>query len=100
MEIEMMGDRILVKPLEDVDMTKSGIILVESARKKSQEGDVIAVGPGKISDYGIPITMNIKIGDRIIFTSYAGTDIKIGEDKFIIIQKDDVIARTKQGVDA
>lgn len=87
-----LRDKLLVKRLEAADVTKGGIVLPESAKEKPKEGEVIAVGPGKVLDDGSRGTMTVKKGDRILFTSYAGTEIKMDGEEYLIMGEDDVLA--------
>lgn len=90
-----LRDRILVKRLEAADVTKGGIVLPESAKEKPKEGEVIAVGEGKVLDDGSRGSMTVKKKDRILFTSYAGTEIKIDGEEYLIMGEDDVLAIVK-----
>ena len=92
MAVKPLGDKILVKRLEAQEITKGGIVLPDSAKEKPKEGKVVEVGPGKITDDGSRGTMQLKKGDRILFTSYAGTEIKVDGEEFLIMAEDDVLA--------
>ena len=92
MNITPLGDRILVKRLEAEEKTKGGIILPETAKEKPQEGKIEAVGAGKINDDGKVIPLSLKKGDRIIFTSYAGTEVKSSGEEYLLMREDDVLA--------
>ena len=92
MAVKPLGDKILVKRLEAQEVTKGGIVLPDSAKEKPKEGKVVAVGPGKITDDGARGEMQLKKGDRILFTSYAGTEIKVDGEEFLIMSEDDVLA--------
>ncbi len=92
MAVKPLGDKILVKRLEAEEVTKGGIVLPDSAKEKPKEGRVIEVGPGKVLDDGSRSAMQIKKNDRILFTSYAGTEIKIDGKEFLIMSEDDVLA--------
>ncbi len=91
MKIRPLQDRIIVKRLEEEEMTKGGIIIPDSAKEKPSEGLVIAVGKGKISENGTQLPLDVKKNDRILFGKYAGTDIKIEGDEFLIMREDDVL---------
>lgn len=95
MKITPLGDRILVKRLEAEEKTKGGIILPETAKEKPQEGKVEAVGTGKINDDGKVIPLTLKKGDRIIFTSYAGTEVKSAGEDYLLMREDDVLAKVE-----
>jgi len=88
-----MGDRVVVRPLEREEVTKSGIVLPDTAKEKPQEGEVIAVGPGRTTDEGKRINMELAKGDRVIFAKYAGTEIKLDETEYLILRESDVLAK-------
>ena len=92
MAVKPLGDKILVKRLEAQEVTKGGIVLPDSAKEKPKEGKVVEVGPGKVLDDGTRGSMQIKKGDRILFTSYAGTEIKVDGEEYLIMSEDDVLA--------
>ncbi len=92
MAVKPLADKILVKRLEAEEVTKGGIVLPDSAKEKPKEGRVVEVGPGKVMEDGNRSTMQIKKGDRILFTSYAGTEIKIDGEEYLIMSEDDVLA--------
>ena len=91
MKIRPLQDRILVSRLEGEDTTKGGIIIPDSAKEKPSEGLVIAVGKGKVGENGKPIPLDVKKNDRILFSKYAGTDIKIDGEEYLIMREDDVL---------
>jgi len=92
-KLEPMGDRVLIKPIEREEKTKSGIVLPDTAKEKPQEGEVIAVGPGKLSDDGKRLPMDIKKGDTVIYAKYAGTEVKVEEEDLMILRESDILAR-------
>ncbi len=92
MAVKPLGDKILVKRLEAEEVTKGGIVLPDSAKEKPKEGKVIEVGPGKVLDDGTRGSLQVKKGDRILFTSYAGTEIKIDNEEYLVMGEDDVLA--------
>ncbi|MDR3211171.1 MAG: co-chaperone GroES [Planctomycetota bacterium] len=92
MAVKPLSDKILVKRLEAQEVTKGGIVLPDSAKEKPKEGKVIEVGPGKVTDDGTRSQLQLKKGNRILFTSYAGTEIKIDGEDFLIMSEDDVLA--------
>jgi chaperonin GroES len=92
MVVVPLRDKILVKRLEAQDVTRGGIVLPESAKEKPKEGRVEAVGDGKVLDDGSRSKMSVKKGDRIIFASYAGNEIKIDGDEYLIMNEDEVLA--------
>ena len=92
MKIRPLQDRILVKRVDEEETTSGGIIIPDSAKEKPQEGQVVAVGPGKTLDNGNVAEPNVKAGDRILFSKYAGTDVNVDGDDHIIIREDDILA--------
>ncbi len=92
-KLQPLADRVLVKPIEQEVKTKSGIYLPDTAKEKPQEGKVLAVGPGKVSEDGKLIPMNLKVGDVIIYSKYGGTEIKVDDDELIILRESDVLAK-------
>jgi chaperonin GroES len=92
-KLQPLADRILVKPIEKEEMTKSGIYLPDTAKEKPQEGEVIAVGPGKMSEDGKRIAMDIKVGDTVIYAKYGGTEIKVDDEELIILRESDILAK-------
>lgn len=91
MKIRPLNDRILVKRLEEEEKTKGGIIIPDSAKEKPAEGKVVAVGQGKHNDKGDLIPMQLKEGDRILFSKYGGTDVKLDGEDYLIMREDDVL---------
>ena len=92
-KLEPLADRLVVKPIEREEVTKSGIVLPDTARERPQEGKVIAVGPGRLSDDGKRIAMEVKVGDRVVYTKYGGTEIKIEEEELVILRESDILAK-------
>lgn len=92
-KLEPLADRLVVRPIEKEDVTKGGIILPDTVKEKPQEGEVLAVGPGRMSDDGDRISMDVKTGDIIIYAKYGGTEIKIDEEELIILRESDVLAK-------
>src|SRR3989304_2342001 len=91
MKIRPLHDRILVKRLEEDEKTKGGIIIPDSAKEKPMEGEAIAVGPGRLGDDGKRIPMDVKAGDRILYSKYGGTDIKIEGVEHLILREEDIL---------
>ncbi len=91
MKIRPLNDRILVKRLEEEETTKGGIIIPDSAKEKPAEGEVISVGPGRKNDKGDIIAMQLKAGDRVLFSKYGGTDVKLDGEDYLIMREDDVL---------
>lgn len=96
MKIRPLNDRILVKRLEEEEKTKGGIIIPDTAKERPQEGEVIAVGNGKVLEDGKRIPLDVKVGDKIIFSKYAGTEVKIEGEEHLIIREDDVLGIIEQ----
>jgi chaperonin GroES len=92
MKVKPLGDRVLVKRLEAEKQTKGGIIIPDTAKEKPREGKVISVGDGKVDDNGKRIPLAVKANDKVLFSSYAGTDIKIEGEEFLIMKEEDVLA--------
>ena len=92
MKVRPLNDRILVKRLEEEEMTKGGIIIPDSAKEKPAEGEVIAVGKGKMNDKGDRMKMDVKVGDRVLFSKYGGTDVKLDGVDHLIMREDDILA--------
>ena len=88
-----IADRIVILPLEREQTTKGGIYLPDTAREKPQKGEVIAVGPGRVSDDGTRIPMELAVGDRVIYSRYAGTEYKDGDEEYLILRDSDVLAK-------
>lgn len=91
--ITPLGDRVVVRPLEREEVTKSGIVLPDTAKEKPQEGEVIAAGPGRLADDGKRIAMELKKGDKVIFAKYAGTELKIEDTEYLILRESDILAK-------
>lgn len=91
-KLRPLGDKILVKRLEAESKTKSGIVLPDAAKEKPKRGTVLAVGEGRRNDKGERVALTVKKGDEVIFTSYAGTDVKIEGEELMIMSEDDVLA--------
>ncbi len=92
MNIRPLHDRILVKRLEEKEMTKGGIIIPDTAKEKPVEGEIIAVGKGKVNEKGEVRPLDVKVGDKILFGKYAGTEIKIEGVEYLMMREDDILA--------
>lgn len=90
--IKPLGDRVVVKALPQEEKTKSGIVLPDTAKEKPQQGEVIAVGPGRLLENGQRATIDLKAGDKVFFSKYAGNEVKIEEDEFLILREMDILA--------
>lgn len=91
MKIRPLNDRILVKRLEGEERTAGGIIIPDSAKEKPAEGEVVAVGPGKLNDAGERVAMDVAVGDRVLFSKYGGTEVKLDGEDFLIMREDDIL---------
>ncbi len=92
-KLQPLADRVLVKPTEKEEKTKSGIYIPDTAKEKPQEGEVMAVGPGKLDENGKRIPMDLKVGDRVIYAKYGGTEIKVDDEELIILRESDILAK-------
>ncbi|TMD51171.1 MAG: co-chaperone GroES [Chloroflexi bacterium] len=92
MNLRPLGDRVVVKPVEREEKTKSGIVLPDTAKEKPQEGIVEAVGTGRLLDNGTKVPMELKVGDKILYAKYAGNEFKVDETEYLIISEKDVLA--------
>src|SRR5438046_2977849 len=92
MKIRPLHDRILVERLEEQEVKKGGIIIPDTAKEKPQEGKVIAVGTGKVTDEGKRIGLDVKVGDRILFGKYSGSEVKVDDREYVIFREEDVLA--------
>jgi len=95
MAIQPLGDRVLIRPLEAQEKTKGGIVLPDTAKEKPQEGKVIAVGKGRVSEDGKLIPLEVKAGDKVLYGKYSGTEITIEGDEYLIVKDDDILAIVK-----
>jgi len=92
MTVKPLADRVLVKPVEREEMTKSGIVLPDTAREKPQEGIVEAVGPGRVLDSGQTVPVSVEVGDRVLYAKYAGNEFKLGDVEYLLVSERDVLA--------
>ena len=92
MNLKPLGDRVIIKVLEKEDKTTSGIVLPDKAKEKPQEGEVKAVGTGRILDDGTRVQMDVKVGDKVVFSKYAGSEIKLDGEEYLILRQDDILA--------
>jgi len=96
MKVVPLGDKVLVKRLDSEEKTAGGIILPDTAKEKPKEGKVVAVGDGKVMDDGKRVALQVKKGDRIIFSSYAGNEVKIDGDEYLIMSEEDILAVVRE----
>jgi chaperonin GroES len=92
-KLQPLGDRLVVRPIEREEVTKGGIVLPDTAKEKPQEGEVLAVGPGRLSEDGTRIAMDVKVGDIVIYARYGGTEYKVDDKEVIILREVDILAK-------
>lgn len=95
-KLEPLGDRLVVRPIEREEVTKGGIVLPDTAKEKPQEGEVLAIGPGRMSDDGKRIAMDVKVGDIVVYAKYGGTEIKVDDEELIILRESDILAKRSE----
>ena len=95
--LKPLGDRVVVKPKAKEETTRSGIVLPDTASEKPQEGDVLSVGPGRVLDNGKRVEMEVKAGDRVLFAKYAGTEVKLDGEEYLVIRESDLLAIVGNG---
>jgi len=95
MKLQPLADRIVVKALAQEERTKSGIVLPDTAKEKPQEGEVLAIGTGKVMENGSRIPMEVKVGDKVIYSKYGGTEVKVDGQEYLILKESDVLAILK-----
>ena len=96
-KLRPMGDRLVIKAVGRETTTKSGIVLPDTATEKPQEGEVLAVGPGKVLDNGKRTTLEVQVGQRVLFAKYAGTEVKLEGDEYLVIRESDLLAVVTNG---
>ena len=92
-KLQPLADRLVVRPIEREEVTKGGIVLPDTVKEKPQEGEIMAVGPGRLSDDGKRIVMEVKVGDRVIYAKYGGTEIKVDDEEWMILRESDILAK-------
>lgn len=90
--LKPLADRVVVKVIKSEDKTAGGIVLPDTAKEKPQEGEVVAVGPGKVLDSGSRAPMEVKVGDRVIYAKYGGTEVKVEGEEFMVLRESDILA--------
>jgi chaperonin GroES len=95
MDIQPLADRVLVEPLEAQEVKKGGIIIPDTAKERPQEGKIIAVGPGRVSDDGNKIAMEVSVGDKILYGKYSGSEVNVDEKEYLIMRESDILAVLK-----
>ncbi len=97
LNLRPLGDRVVVKPLAREEVTRSGIVLPDTAKEKPQQGEVLAVGPGRTLDNGEKVVPDVSQGDRVLFAKYAGTEFKLDQDELLILRESDILAIVVNG---
>jgi chaperonin GroES len=92
-KLQPLADRLVVKPIEREEVTKGGIVLPDTAKEKPQEGKVMAIGPGRLSEDGKRIAMDVKVGDIVIYSKYGGTEYKVDDEELVILRESDILAK-------
>jgi len=93
MNLEPLGDRIVVKPTAKEEVTKGGIVLPDTAKEKPQEGEVVAVGPGRMTDEGKRIALDVKKGDTVVYPRYSGSELKVDGEEYLIMRESEILAK-------
>ena len=92
-KLQPLADRLVVKPIEKEEVTKGGIVLPDTAKEKPQEGKVLAVGPGRLTDDGKRLAMDVSVNDIVLYAKYGGTEIKIDDEELVILRESDILAK-------
>ena len=92
LKLTPLGDRVVVRPLDNEQTTKSGIVLPDTAKEKPQQGEVLAAGAGRVKDDGERVPMDVKVGDKVLFAKYAGTEFKLDGEELLILSEKDILA--------
>lgn len=92
MKLKPLGDRVVVKPIEQEETTAGGIVLPDTAKEKPQHGEVLAIGNGKLLDNGERVALDVKVGDKVLYAKYGGTEIKLDGDTYLIMRESDILA--------
>ena len=92
---EPLGDRVVIKAIEREEVSRGGLVIPDTAKEKPQEGEVVAVGPGRLNDEGKRLPMELKVGDRVLYAKYAGTEVKELEEEYLVLRETDILAKVK-----
>jgi len=92
LKVRPLADRVVVKPLDETEEMRGGLYIPDTAKEKPQQGEIVAVGPGRVSDDGTRVEMEVKEGDRVLYGKYSGTEITIGTDEYLVLRESDVLA--------
>jgi chaperonin GroES len=91
-KVKPLADRVVIKPLEETEQMKGGLYIPDTAKEKPQQGEVVAVGPGKLTDDGKRVEPEVKVGDKVLYGKYSGTEVTLGDDQVLILRESDVLA--------
>ena len=91
-KIQPLADRVVIKPLEDSEEMRGGLYIPDTAKEKPQQGEVVAVGPGKLSDEGARLEPDVKVGQKVLYGKYSGTDVTVAGDEYLILRESDILA--------
>jgi len=91
-KIQPLADRVVVKPADEAEEMRGGLYIPDTAKEKPQQGEVVAVGPGKLSDDGTRLDMDVKVGDRVLYGKYSGTDVTLDGEEYLIVRESDILA--------
>ena len=92
LEVKPLADRVVVQPLDESEQMRGGLYIPDTAKEKPSQGEVVAVGPGKISDEGARLEMDVKVGDKVLYGKYSGTDVTLGGNEYLILRESDILA--------
>ena len=92
MQVKPLADRVVVKPLEELEVKKGGIIIPDTAKEKPMQGEIVEVGPGRVTDDGKTVDMQVKKGDKVLYGKYTGTEVSIGDEELLIMREADIFA--------
>ncbi|HSH75473.1 MAG TPA: co-chaperone GroES [Longimicrobiales bacterium] len=92
MKVKPLADRVVVKPLEEAEQMRGGLYIPDTAKEKPSQGEVVAVGPGKVSDDGTRLEMDVKVGDKVLYGKYSGTDVTLDGEELLILRESDILA--------
>ena len=90
--VKPLADRVVVKPLDESEQMRGGLYIPDTAKEKPSQGEVVAVGPGKVSDEGARLEMDVKVGDKVLYGKYSGTDVTLAGDEYLILRESDILA--------
>ncbi|MBO5254884.1 MAG: co-chaperone GroES [Opitutales bacterium] len=94
-KIQPLGDRVLVKQIEEKEQVRGGIIIPDAAKEKSQEAEVVAIGSGKLASDGKRVAFEVKVGDKVLISKYGGTEVAVGDEKYLLLREEDIVAILK-----